>query len=139
MATTPISFADYKWSVNIVQSIIAFAEGLLIGMKAPKSAVLAAVILVSSAIPDSGFVGMQYNERLWETVLATLFGGAVLSAVYDQGFIHNAVKAFIIDTSSMALTDEIYNSYILGGDNPSLFAQRSAYPKANALNRVTLG
>lgn len=137
--STPVSFANYNWSVNIVQSIIAFVEGLVIGFKAPKSAVLAAVILVSSALPDAGFVGMNYNEKLWETVIATLLGGAILTGVYDGGFIKNAIMAFIVDTSSMAVTDEIYNSYILGGANPSVFAQRAAYPAANGLNRVALG
>ena len=130
---------SYNWSINITQGIVAFLEGLLIGMKAPKSAVLAVVVIVSSAIPPAAGVDMAYNEKMWEAIIATILGGLVLNGVYDGGFIREAIWAFLIDTSSMAATDAIYNSYILAGVNPSVVAQRGAYPGANFLNRVSLG
>jgi hypothetical protein len=130
---------NYGWSVNIVQGIIAFIEGLLIRMKAPKSAVLAVAIVVSSALPPSGYMkDWQYNEKLWETIIATILGGAVLTGFYDGNFLSNAIHAFIIDTSSMAFTEEIYNSYILGG-NLNVAAYRVARPDAGILNRAALG
>lgn len=130
---------SYNWSINVSQGIVAFLEGLLVGMKAPKSAVLAVVVIVSSAIPPAAGVGMEYNEKMWEIIIATIVGGLALNGIYDGGFIKEAIQAFIIDASSMAATDAIYNSFILGGANPSVAGQRAAYPGASFLNRINLG
>ncbi len=131
--------SNYNWSINITQGIIAFLEGLAIGMKAKKSAVLAGSIVVASLLPASMAGGWEYNEELWETVIATILGGAVLTGAYDGSFMHNAIKAFIIDTSSQCFTDEIYNSFILGGKSNPKQLYRAAYPEASFVNKITLG
>ncbi len=106
--------------LNLFQGVVAFLEGLLIfkekgvvAASAKKSAAAAIVIAISGLVPTPVATGMYYNEALWETIIATLVGGGILSAIWDGGFGKNALKVFILDTSSKTVSNEIYNSLIL--------------------------
>lgn len=105
--------------IHFFQGVVAFLEGLLIFKEksAEKAAAAAIVIALSGLVPGGGVIGPAYagayNEALWETILATLGGGLVLSGIWGGGFGKNAMKVFILDTSSKTVANEIYTSIIL--------------------------
>lgn len=106
-------------NIHFFQGLVAFLEALLLfkenSMK--KAATSAIVIALSGIIPGGSVIGPAYadayNEQLWETIIATLVGGGILSAIWDGGFGKNAMKVFILDTSSKTVSNEIYKSIIL--------------------------
>lgn len=132
---------DYSMSVNIAQGVIAGIEAKLFAKDKEDGALLiGALVLLSSAVPPSGVFGyFGANEKLWEILIATFIGGAILKGVYGRSYIHQAARMFLYDTSSMAVTDEIYSLFILGGVNAQYRAYRLAYPEANLMNRAFLG
>lgn len=105
--------------IYFFQGVVAFLEGILLFKENSykKAGAAAAVIALSGILPGASIVGPQYangyNEQLWETILATVGGGIVLSAIWGGGFGKNAMKVFILDTSSKTVANEIYKSIIL--------------------------
>lgn len=132
---------DYTYSANLTQAIVAFLEAMVIfDGKVTLDAAYAAVIFVSTFVPPSGVFGFfGPNEKLWETIIATLGCGLVGMIGWDKGFGRHALKGFVLSTSSMAVTDEIYTLFITQGVNLSVVGNRAIYPNANMANRAFLG
>lgn len=132
---------NYTYSANLTQAIVAFLEAMIIfDNKVTLDAAYAAVIFVSTFVPPSGVFGFfGPNEKLWETVIATLGCGLVGMIGWDRGFGKHALKGFVLSTSSMAVTDEIYTLFIASGINLQSTGLRAVYPNANMANRAFLG
>lgn len=132
---------DYTYSANLTQAIVAFLEAMVIfDGKVTLDAAYAAVIFVSTFVPPSGVFGFfGPNEKLWETIIATLGCGLVGMIGWDKGFGRHALRGFVLSTSSMAVTDEVYTLFIASGINLQNAGLRAVYPDANIANRAFLG
>jgi len=132
------SAANYNMSVNLTQGIIAGIEAQI--FQGQDALLIGALVLLSSAVPPSGVIGyFGDNEKLWELLIATFIGGAILKGVHGRSYMHQAGRMFLFDSSSMALTDQIYTIFILGGANAQVAAYRLSYPEAGYVNRAFLG
>jgi len=131
----------YKYSVNLTQGVIAaIIAKLASDHRMDHSILIGFLVLVSSAVPPSGIFGIWgANEKLNETILATFIGGAILKAVAGGNYLKRAGTMLVIDAASMALADEFYTAFILGGINSQYDSYRLNYPQANMVNRAFLG
>ena len=133
--------ADYTYSANLTQGVVAFLESMLLfNDKITLDAAYAAVIFVSTFVPPSGVFGFfGPNEKLWETIIATVGCGFVGMIGWDKGFGKHALKGFVLSTSSMAVTDQFYTLVIGSGINLQNAGLRAVYPNATMTNRAFLG
>jgi len=132
---------DYTYSANLTQAIVAFLEAMVIfDGKVTLDAAYAAVVFVSTFVPPSGVFGFfGPNEKLWETIIATLGCGLVGMIGWDRGFGKHALRGFVLSTSSMAVTDELYTLFLVKGSNLQNMGLRTIYPDASLTNRAFLG
>ena len=91
-------------TIDFFPGLVAFLEGLLF-MKWEKAITIGAIVALAGLIPSSPIPSMPYNEALWETIIASLVGGAVLTGVWDGGFGRNLFLTFILDTSSRTFSN----------------------------------
>jgi len=132
---------DYTYSANLTQAIVAFLEAMVIfDGKVTLDAAYAAVVFVSTFVPPSGVFGFfGPNEKLWETIIATLGCGLVGMIGWDKGFGRHALRGFVLSTSSMAVTDELYSLFLAKGSNLQNMGLRAIYNEASMTNRAFLG
>ena len=131
----------YTYSANLTQGVIAaIIADLGSNYRLDHSILIGFLVLLSSAVPPSGIFGIWGpNEKLNETLIATLIGGAILKAVAGGNYLKKAGTMLIIDAASMGLTDAFYTAFILGGKNEQYNSYRGLYPEGNLANKVFLG
>jgi len=141
VSTIVVSENPYKYSANLTQGVIAAIIAKMFSEhKMDHSILIGFLVLLSSAVPPSGIFGiLGDNEKLNETLLATFIGGAILKAVAGGNYIKRAGTMLLIDAASMALTNEFYTAFILGGNNLQQIGYRGMYPEGNMINRAFLG
>lgn len=131
----------YEMSANLTQTAIAFIEAMMFfDGRVTKNLAFAGAIFLSTFVPPTGVFGYWgANEKLWETIIAVLLSALIVTPIWDGGVGKNMVKGFVLSTSSMAATDELYTLFITAGQNNNYLSYRANYPAATTTNRAFLG
>lgn len=104
---------EYKYSANLMQTIVAFIEALIFtGGKMPVKVFYAAIIFISTFVPPSGLIGyFGPNEKLMETLVATVLTSFLITPVYGGSYSKNAMIGFMLSTSSAGFTSASYSYF----------------------------
>jgi hypothetical protein len=105
--------SNYKYSANITQTLVAFFEAILFaGGRMSSKVALAAIIFISTFVPPSGLLGYYGpNEKLMETLVATVLTSFLITPVYGGSYSKNAIYGFMLSTSSAGFTEAGYSWY----------------------------
>lgn len=103
----------YQYSANLMQAVVAFIEALLFTkVKISEKVFFAAIIFISTFVPPSGLIGyFGPNEKLMETLVATVLASFLITPIYGGSYSKNAIIGFMLSTSSAGFTSATYSYF----------------------------
>ena len=109
--------------------------------KITKNMAFAAIVFVSAYVPSQGWGYGLLNARseaLWETLVAMLLSMIIVTPIWDGGIMKNALKAFVLSTSSYAVLEQL-NILFRGGVDPRYNSYRNQFEPPTNISLMTLG